>query len=69
MRHVQHAPYLLLTRRTVLVVVLVWPILSYGLTQRSEATTADVLLAGMVLAAFGAWRRCGRFRGEQPAWY
>ena len=48
-----HAPYLLLTSRTVLVVVLAWPILGYGLTQRSEVTMADVLVAGLVLAAFG----------------
>ena len=40
-----------------------WPILGYGVT---EATMADVLLAGVV---FGAWRRWGRFRGEQPTWY
>ena len=26
---------------------------------------ADVLVAGLVLAAFGAWRRWGRFRGEK----
>ena len=58
-----------LTRRTVLVVVLAWLIFGYGLTQRSDATMADVLLAGQVLAAFEAWRRWGRFREEKSAWY
>ena len=31
----------------------------------TDATMADVLLAGMVLTAFGAWRRWGWFRGEK----
>ena len=69
MRDFRSARQFRLTRRMVLVVMLAWPILGYGLTRHSEATMADVLLAGLVLAAFGAWRRWGRFRGEQPAWY
>ena len=35
----------------------------------SDLTMANVLLAGIMLAAFGAWRRWGRFRGEKPVWY
>ena len=39
-------------------------VLGYS-TRVSDAPLADVLLAGMVLLAFGAWRRWGRFRGEK----
>ena len=49
--------------------LLALPLIGYGATLISDATLADVLLAGMVLAAFGAWRRWERFRGEKPEWY
>ena len=49
--------------------LLALPLIGYGATLTSDATLADVLLAGMVLAVFGAWRRWGRFRGEKPQWY
>ena len=46
--------------------MLVVAFLALGYSTRvSDATLADVLLAGMVLLAFGAWRRWGRFRGEK----
>ena len=44
---------------------IILPIVGYVATLVSDATLADVLLAGMVLAGFGAWRRWGRFRGEK----
>ena len=47
---------------------IILPIIGYVATLVSDATLADVLLAGMVLAVFGAWRRWGRFRGEKPKW-
>ena len=43
-------------------------LLGYVATLVSDATLADVLLAGMVLAVFSAWRRWGRFREEKPEW-
>ena len=58
-----------LNRSTVLMLVPAVPIVGFGVTLVSDATMADVLLAGMVLAVFGAWRRWGRFRGEKPEWY
>ena len=45
------------------------PIIGYVATLVSDATLADVLLAGMVLGVFGAWRKWGQFRGEKPQWY
>ena len=45
--------------------VAAFPVLGYCATLVSDTTMADVLLAGMVLTAFGAWRRWGRFRGEK----
>ena len=45
--------------------VAAFPVLGYCATLVSDATMADVLLAGMELTAFGAWRRWGRFRGEK----
>ena len=48
---------------------IILPIIGYVATLVSDATLADVLLAGMMLAVFGAWRRWGRFRGEKPEWY
>ena len=39
--------------------------LGYCATRVTDATMADVLLAGMVLLALGAWLRWGRFRGEE----
>ena len=47
---------------------IILPILGYVATLVSDATLADVLLAGMVIAVFGAWRRWGRFREEKPDW-
>ena len=44
--------------------VVAFLVLGYS-TRVSDATLADVLLAGMVLLAFGDWRRWGRFRGEK----
>ena len=58
-----------LTRHGVRMLLLALPLIGYGATLISDATLADVLLAGMVLAVFGAWRRWGRFRGEKPEWY
>ena len=58
-----------LTRHGVRMLLLALPLIGYGATLTSDATLADVLLAGMVLAVFGAWRRWGRFRGEKPEWY
>ena len=58
-----------LTRHGVRMLLLALPLIGYGATLTSDATLADVLLAGMVLAVFGAWRRWARFRGEKPAWY
>ena len=53
------------TRRTVFILMLAVPIIGYGATRVSDAPMDDVLLAGMVLLSFGAWRRWGRFRGEK----
>ena len=69
MRNFRHARQFYLTRSGVLMLVLAVPLIGYGATLVSDATLADVLLAGMVLAAFGAWRRWGRFRGKKPEWY
>ena len=54
-----------LTRSGVILLMLALPLIGYGATRVSDATLTDVLLAGMVLGAFGAWRRWGRFRGEK----
>ena len=54
-----------LTRTGVKMLVVALPILGYCITRVSDATMADVLLAGMVLLSFGARRRWGRFRGEK----
>ena len=48
---------------------IILPIIGYVATLVSDATLADVLLAGMVLGVFGAWRKWGQFRGEKPQWY
>ena len=58
-----------LTRSGFIMLGLALPLIGYGATLVSDATLADVLLAGMVLAVFGVWRRWGRFRGEKPEWY
>ena len=57
-------PYYL-TCTGVKMLAVAFPVLGYCATRVSDATLADVLLAGMVLLAFGAWRRWGRFRGEK----
>ena len=44
---------------------IILPIIGYIATLVSDATIADVLLAGMVLAVFSAWRRWRRIRGEK----
>ena len=48
---------------------IILPIIGCVATLVSDATLADVLLAGMVLAVFSVWRRWGRFRGEKPEGY
>ena len=65
MRNFKDARRYELTRSGVVLLMLALPLIGYGATLVSDATLADVLLAGMVLAAFGAWRRWGRFRGER----
>ena len=69
MRNFRHARQFYLTRSTVLILILAWPIVGYGVTLVSDLTMTDVLFAGMVLAVFGSWRRWGRFRGEKPERY
>ena len=65
MRNFKNAGDYYLTRNGVKMLAVALPVLGYCITRVSDATMADVLLAGMVLTAFGAWRRWGRFRGEK----
>ena len=69
MRNFKNARKFYLTRSGIIMLMVALPFMGYGATLVSDATLADVLLAGMVVGAFGAWRRWGRFRGEKPEWY
>ena len=54
MRNFKDARQVNLTRSGVVLLMLVLPLIGYCATRVSDATLADVLLAGMVLAAFAA---------------
>ena len=69
MHNFKNAKKFYLTPNGIRMLLLALPIIGYVATLVSDATLADVLLAGMVLAVFGAWRRWGRFREEKPEWY
>lgn len=69
MRNFKNARRFYLTRSGILMLMVALPIIGYVATLVSDATLADVLFAGMVIGAFSAWRRWGRFRGEKPEWY
>ena len=58
--HLTHLP-----RTGVKMLLMAFPLLGYCATMITSVTMVDVLLAGMVLLSFGAWRRWGRFRGEK----
>ena len=55
-----------LTRQGVRMLLLALPLIGYGATLTSDATLADVLLAGMVLAVFGAWCSTAAPKSKQP---